>query len=143
MSLWNGNVNFCCYVWLADNWKVCASSKSDNCPGAPVLPPDEDDPQCIDKLPWACCTKGPNIPGDNTQQCQLTNGTCPSGTLATDENHCENTDCVTYSLNATDESFTFYVGSDDLLGEIPWPTTPSERPCGGDGQTNCPTQSKV
>jgi hypothetical protein len=123
----------------ADNWKVCAAGRLDGCDNQPPLGPDEDDPQCKVELPWACCTIGPTIPTNGNSQCSLKE--CITG--QEQDNYCSNTGCLTYQVNRTETSFTFYVADDRFVSDIQWPNPPN-RPCGGDGTSGlCPAQSKV
>jgi hypothetical protein len=125
----------------ADNWKLCAAGRNDGCNNQPPLGPDEDDPQCKPDLPWACCTTGGTIPTDGNSQCSLKE--CISGTTGPDNNYCQNTGCLTYQLNTTETSFTFYVSDGRFVSDITWPDPPN-RPCGGDGSSSlCPQQSSV
>jgi hypothetical protein len=106
---------------LAANFKVCAASSADNCPDNPPLPPDEDDPQCVDKLPWACCTTC----ADSQQQCSLLNpGSCEDGSV-NPNGYCEDSKCRTYQINVTKTSFTFY-SYQNRFDSVDWP----DRACG-------------
>lgn len=127
-----------CVLFHADNWKICAATRQDGCANQPPLGPDEDDPQCKNQLPWACCTTGKNIPKDDRSQCTL--NTCDAGTLGSDSNYCTDTSCLTYTLPYSETDFTFYVADDRFVSELPW----DPKPCGGEGASGlCSDKSKV
>ncbi|WIA11284.1 hypothetical protein OEZ85_011408 [Tetradesmus obliquus] len=135
-GVWEG---YTCFAdGSSDNWKICAATRQDGCANQPPLGPDEDDPQCKNQLPWACCTTGKNIPKDDRSQCTLS--TCDAGTRSSDGNYCTDTSCLTYMLPASETDFTFYVADDRFVSELPW----DPKPCGGEGASGlCRDKSKV